>query len=86
MSEEVFRNEVPGNEGTNVYKSSLTDEEIVLKAKVAECLHIINKAEQAKHELVVLRDSCKHHAFYDMAGFPNDLRFCSVCSTFMGRI
>ncbi len=86
MTVRINRNVIPGDETTDLVRTELTPEESDLREAVQMQLEILRMAEVAKNELERLQNTCKHHAFYDVAGFPYDTRYCAVCDVNLGNL
>lgn len=84
---ELLRSTVPGDESTEpVPYKRFTDEERELKDKAEELTLIVRAGERAQKELSKLRGRCKHLVFYDIEGFPYDVRVCGICGEHYGLI
>lgn len=85
-SPKIFRSTVPGDERTKPIPTVFTEEERLLNARRVQLQIIIDNGRAAEQELRALRLKCKHHAFIDEEGFPQDVRSCAVCGVSMGFV
>lgn len=83
----VYQNTTPGDETTAcVPVEKLTQEQQMIVDSRIVLIEIIRAGEEAAKKLKNLQASCKHFVFYDVAGFPYDIRTCHLCDCCMGTI
>lgn len=73
----------PEGDQSKIIEVKLTDGDRATKAllKQLEARLYVIQAERQK-----LMDACKHDKFYDLEGFPYDVRYCAVCGMNMGLV
>lgn len=82
----IFRSTVPGDERTTPIPTVLSEEEQAIYNERVALQTAIDIGRLAVDQLRALRMKCKHHAFIDEEGFPQDVRSCAVCGVSMGLV